>query len=254
MDATLAGWCAIAAGVVMIVSGLFLAAFFATGRDALGRLNDATSVIFALLLIPAVLAVGDVLGSIGAWSTLTVVLGLIGVGLVAVTSLLTAAGKLTVRQLTIWQGGSFAILMAWVILASVVGLAAGLLPSGLCLVGVAAGILTAIAAISIGLEFGVSAWRSLRHVDRRLVPILATSAQPWPCRSGASGSASRSSRWRDGRGSCFARKPVRSVSGASTASVEPTLPSSAWARVRGVAVAVRSRVPCRAGARPARGR
>jgi hypothetical protein len=175
MDATLAGWCAIAAGIVMIVSGLFLAAFFATGRDALGRANDATSVVFAVLLVPAVLAVGDLLGSSGIWSTVTMVLGLISIGLVAVTSLLTAAGKLTVRQLTIWQGGSFAVLMAWVILVSLVGLAAGLLPSGLCLVGVAAGVLTSIAAISIGVEVRRVGVASLSDMSRPpIVPIVAT--------------------------------------------------------------------------------
>lgn len=175
MDPTLAGWCAIAAGVVMIVSGLFLAAFFATGRDALGRANDATSVIFAVLLIPAVLAVGDLLGSIGTWSTVTVVLGLAGVGLVAGTSLLTAAGKLTVEQLTKWQGGAFVVLMAWVIVASVVGWASGLLTLGLCLLGLTAGALSAIAAISIGLEVRRVGMAGLSEMRRPpTVPIVAT--------------------------------------------------------------------------------
>lgn len=175
MDAALAGWCAIAAGVVMIVSGLFLAAFFATGRDSLGRANDATSVVFAILLVPAVLAVGDLLGSLAMWPAVTVALGLVGVGLVAVTSLLTAAGKLSVEQLTKWQGGAFVVLMAWVIFASLLGWASGLLPTGLCTLGLAAGVLTAIAAISIGFEVRRHGMARLSQMTRPpIVPIVAT--------------------------------------------------------------------------------
>jgi hypothetical protein len=175
MSVEVAGWCAIVAGAVMVASGVFLAAFFATGRDALGRANDATSAVFAILLVPAVLAVGDLTASLAIWSTVTVVLGLVGVGLVALTSLLTAAGKLTVEQLTKWQGGAFVVLMAWVIVSSLVGLASGLLPSGLCLLGLAAGVLAATAAISIGFEVRRVGMTGLSQMTRPpLVPMLAT--------------------------------------------------------------------------------
>ena len=130
--------------------------------------------VFAILLVPAVLAIGDLLASLAMWATVTVVLGLVGVGLVAVTSLLTVAGKLTVEQLTKWQGGAFVVLMAWVILASLLGLASGLLPSGLCLLGLAAGVLAAIAAISIGLEVRRLGMARLSQMTRPpLVPVVA---------------------------------------------------------------------------------
>ena len=54
---TAGGVSAIAAGLTLVVSGACLGVFFSTEREAWGRANDATTALFALLMIPAVVAV-----------------------------------------------------------------------------------------------------------------------------------------------------------------------------------------------------
>lgn len=174
MDPNVAGWCAIAAGVVMVASAIFLLAFFSTGRERFGRLNDLTGAVFAVLLGPAIIVLGERMDQ-APLDAIVVVSGLAAIGLVAATSLLTAAGKLTVSRLLAWQGGSFGLLLGWIALASIVGLATGTVPPGLAAIGVVAGILAAVAAVTITRMVGKVGAAAVTGLERP-TPILSVAA------------------------------------------------------------------------------
>jgi hypothetical protein len=155
---------AIAAAPVVVIAGVLLGLFFATGREAWGRSNDVGSVVFALLLVPVAVAAN----AGGAWTAVTAA-GLAAMAVAAVASALTAAGRLTVAQLTVWQGGAFAALFVWV-----AGVSAERLPDALGWLGIAAAALavTATAAI-VGLvrRLGFAAVQTLERA-----PPVATVA------------------------------------------------------------------------------
>jgi hypothetical protein len=140
---------AIAAGVMALVAGVLLAAFFATWRPAFGRGNDLASAAMAILLIPAAIAVLGVYADTGPFIVLVTLIGLAGMAIAAAASILTAAGRMTVAQLTTWQGGSFGVIFLWVIGVSIAVLAFGRLPAGLGWLGVLAGLLVSVASGSI---------------------------------------------------------------------------------------------------------
>jgi hypothetical protein len=171
----LVGISAIAAGVSAAVAGILLAAFFATRRDALGRANDVASALMALLLVPPALGIAGRLPD--AWPFIAVVtgIGLVGMSAAAVTSVLTAAGRLSVAQLTIWQGGSFVVLFLWVVALSAAIVIWGGLPIGLGALGLSAGVLVVIATLDvIRLARRMGGLAALETMDRP--PILAMCA------------------------------------------------------------------------------
>lgn len=171
----LVGLSAIAAGVTAIVAGILLAAFFATRRDALGRANDAASALMAVLLVPPAIAVAGQLSAAGPFIVVVTGVGLVGMAAATVASLLTAAGRLTVAQLTAWQGGSFIVLFAWVVGVSTAILVWDGLPVGLGWLGVAAGVLVVIATVEvIGLARRMGGLGALKELDRP--PLLAMAA------------------------------------------------------------------------------
>lgn len=166
---------AIAAGVVAIVAGLLLAAFFATGREALGRLNDATSAVMAALLVPAALAVADLHRDTGPFVLVVTIVGIVAMVEAAVASALTAAGRLSVAQLAIWQGGGFVVLFLWVLGVSLAALVWGRLPEALGWLGILAAALVVVATLSIASLLrrpgGFAALGDMRRPP--LVPVVA---------------------------------------------------------------------------------
>ena len=171
----LAGISAISAGVTAVAAGILLAAFFATRRDAIGRANDAVSALMAILLVPPALAVAGRLAEAGPFIALVTGVGLLGMAIATVASVLTAAGRLTVAQLTTWQGGSFIVLFMWVVGVSVAILVWDGLPVGLGWLGVVAGVLVVIATVEIiRLARRMGGLSALEKVDRP--PVLAMAA------------------------------------------------------------------------------
>jgi hypothetical protein len=169
---SLPGISAIAAGVAALVAGVLLAAFFATRRDALGRANDAISAVMAILLVPPALAVADRLAEAGPFIVVITGVGLVGMAAASVASVLTAAGRLTVAQLTTWQGGSFIVLFLWVVGVSVAILVWDRLPAGLGWLGIAAGVLVVIAILEVlRLARRMGGLSALERLDRP--PVLA---------------------------------------------------------------------------------
>jgi hypothetical protein len=171
----LGGVGAIAGGLTAMVAGILLAAFFATRRDAIGRANDAASALMAILLVPPALAVLGRLAEAGPFITVVTGVGLLGMMAATVASVLTAAGRLTVAQLTTWQGGSFIVLFAWVVGVSVAIVLWDGLPVGLGWLGVATGVLVVIATVEvIRLARRMGGLSALEKLDRP--PMLAMAA------------------------------------------------------------------------------
>lgn len=167
---------AIAAGLVAIAAGLLLASFFATGREALGRMNDATSAVMTVLLVPAALAVADLYRDTGPFVLVVTLIGVVAMVETAIASALTAAGRLSVRQLVIWQGGGFVVLFGWVLGVSLAALWWDRLPAGLGWLGVLAATLVIVAIASITALLrrpgGIEALRDMRRPP--LVPVASS--------------------------------------------------------------------------------
>jgi len=133
---TFAGVCALAASVTLLVSGICLGVFFASETEAWGRANDATTSLFAILMIPAVLEIHDRYASGSSWPVQpATVLGIIGLLVIAVTSGMTAAAKLDWLVSAKIGGGGFAGFLAWIGGACSLILAHGGLPVALAWFG-----------------------------------------------------------------------------------------------------------------------
>jgi hypothetical protein len=173
---TAAGSLAVAAGIVALISGILLGAFFATGREWLGRANDATSALFMVMLIPAALVLGDRLGALQPWwFGAATVIGLLGLGAGIIFSILAAMGRLSITQLTRYQGGAFGVVLVWVGLISEGGIRHEVLPSGLGWLGLGTVLAGAVAVITlVRLARRAGSIEALGRMDRP--PPLAAAA------------------------------------------------------------------------------
>jgi hypothetical protein len=172
---TLAGPSAIVAGIAAVAAGLLLAAFFATGRDAIGRANDAASAAMAVLLVPPALAMNALYADGGPLVTALTVVGLAALVETALASILTAAGRLSVRQLMIWQGGGFVAVFGWLVGVSLVVLWLGRLPVLLGYLGLAMAVLFAVGLITFArLAQQLGGWSQLGSMTKvPLVPAIS---------------------------------------------------------------------------------
>jgi len=134
------GGATVAAGVSLAISGVCLAIFFTTDREAWGRANDATTALFALLMIPAALAVGP------AWAA---ALGVAGLLVIAGTSGLTAAGKLDWLLSAKIGGVGFAGFLGWIVVTCADVLRNGGFSEALAWLGLLAAALVGIALVVV---------------------------------------------------------------------------------------------------------
>ncbi len=149
---TAAGMSAIAAGVTLVVSGACLGVFFSTEREAWGRANDATTALFGLLMIPAVVAVYVRYAPGSRWAVgIAAMLGIVGALIVAVTSGMTAAAKLDWLVSAKVGAVGFAGLLAWVAATSWLILGRGGLPDGLAWLGLVTVGVSVVAGIGTAL-------------------------------------------------------------------------------------------------------
>lgn len=133
---TLAGISAVAAGVTLLVSGACLVVFFPAGKDVWGRANDATTALFALLMIPPALELYERYTPGSRWVVgIPTLLGIAGLLVVAVTSGMTAAAKLGWLVSAKIGGAGFAGFLAWMSAVCVLILARGDLPEALAWFG-----------------------------------------------------------------------------------------------------------------------
>jgi len=134
------GAATVAAGLSLAISGACLVVFFTTDREAWGRANDATTALFALLMIPAALAVGP------PWAA---ALGVAGLLVIAVTSGLTAAGKLDWLLSAKIGGVGFAAFLLWIVAACADVLRNGGSPDALAWLGLLTAALVGIALVVV---------------------------------------------------------------------------------------------------------
>jgi len=162
----------IAGGIVAVIAGVLLIAFFSTGNDRLGRANDAALAITAVLLVPFALALNDHFTDTGLLVPVLTIFGVIALVVTAVASALTAAGRLTVQQLLVWQGGSFVALYAWMVGVSVASLWFGRLPAAPAWIGIAAGAMLVVAMIAMwAFARQRGGWSAMSEMDRP--PVVA---------------------------------------------------------------------------------
>jgi hypothetical protein len=166
---------AIAGGAVAILAGVLLVAFFATGREVLGRANDAASAVMVVLLIPAAVAVWDLHRDTGPPAVAITIVGVAAMVETAIASTLTAFGRLSVTQLVVWQGGGFVVLFLWVLGVSLLALGWERLPLALGWLGVLAAVLVVVAIASIlRLIRGHGGLEALGDLRRPpLVPVIS---------------------------------------------------------------------------------
>jgi hypothetical protein len=162
----------IAGGVVAIVAGLLLIAFFSTGDDRLGRANDAGLAITAVLLLPFAVSLNDQFAGTGVLVPGLTIVGVAALLVTAVASALTAAGRLGVQQLLVWQGGSFVVLYGWMAGMGAASLWYQRLPAPAAWIGIGGGALLIVALISMSLEARrLGGWSAMGEMRRP--PIVA---------------------------------------------------------------------------------
>ena len=143
-----AGAASLGAAVSLVVAGACLGIFFSTGNEAWGRANDATTALAALLLISPVLAVpSHIEGGTAGLLDIATWVGVAGLLLVAVTSTMTAAGRLDWARSAKVGGIGFAGFLLWLLVAGAEILTRGGLPEVLAWLGFLAGAATAVAAV-----------------------------------------------------------------------------------------------------------
>ena len=149
----MAGVATVAAGLVLIASGAFLAVFFSTWKEPWGRANDATIALFAVLMIPAVFGVYDLYGYRSRWLVgIVAAVALAGVLTIAVSSGLTAAGRLDWRRSAKIGAFGFVGFVVCIVGVAAFALAWNGLPRAFAWFGIATAVLTA-AAVSTAVRF-----------------------------------------------------------------------------------------------------
>lgn len=143
---TFDGVAAVAAGITLAVSGACLMAFFATEIEVWGRINDATTALFAALLIPAALGALERFGD-SSWLRSATYLGIAGMVVVVVTSGLTAAGKLDWLVSAKIGGVGFAAMLVWMAAVCVAILQRGGAPDALAWLGLVGIVFAGVGAV-----------------------------------------------------------------------------------------------------------
>jgi hypothetical protein len=124
----LAGWCAVAAGVLTVTGLITLLAFFGTGSAVLGALNDLNTILMSVATVPVALALHPV-ASRTSGAVATIALG-IALLLAHVMSFST-----TLLPITIGNG----LIGIWLLMTAALVLAAGAVPAPLGWLGIAGG-------------------------------------------------------------------------------------------------------------------
>ena len=127
--ARLAGPSSWVALVALILSGIALALFFGGAGEFWGPVNDAFIVVFAITLIPAVVAVLGAAGHRGApWVLAISVAAIAGLVLIAVGQTLLIVGRLSLQGSFVTGGIGVVPVLAWILLVAVLGLGSDVVP------------------------------------------------------------------------------------------------------------------------------
>jgi hypothetical protein len=126
----LAGWSSWLALVALVLSGVALGLFFAGAGAFWGPVNDALTVVTAIALIPAVLAVARIAGDRSApLVSIVTVATVAGLVLIAVGQTLLIVGRLSLEGSYVTGGIGVIPVLGWIVLIAVLSLGNGVLPS-----------------------------------------------------------------------------------------------------------------------------
>lgn len=122
------GWLAIGAGVAFGLALGFLSMFFMTKNQRYDRIAEWAFVVFAILAVPTILAVGDRLSDGGLAAQAATVIGVVGVVVVGVGELGSTLKLIDFRRIAPVMSAGFFAFIGWIGLASVLALTSGELP------------------------------------------------------------------------------------------------------------------------------
>jgi hypothetical protein len=136
---TLAGPSALVAAVATLVGAVTLGLFFAKGQPW-GTINDVSSIVLMLAMVPVALAIASIHSYRGASSAAIAVLGMTGMVGASVTQALLLAGRRTYEELLPWTLGFGAVVGVWYILIGLAGVRLGFFGSPLNNLAIASGV------------------------------------------------------------------------------------------------------------------
>ena len=145
---TLAAYSTFAATVAMLLSGVFLLLFFSGAGRYFGPLNDAFTLLYLVLLLPALVATYLILeDDVGAWSLVVLGLGLTGVIVAAASPLLLLLRVITLETSFVLAGIGFPIALSWVLALSLIAGLTGHLSRSLAWFGSALAVAVLVTAL-----------------------------------------------------------------------------------------------------------
>lgn len=138
---------AVAAAIALCVSAACLVFFFATQKDSWGRANDATTALFAALMIPPALELYGRYAVGARWTVgLPTLVGILGMLVIVITSGLTAAARLDWLISAKIGAAGFGGFLVWMAAACLWILRQGGLPNTLAWLGLLTVVSAAVAA------------------------------------------------------------------------------------------------------------
>lgn len=136
---TFIGWAAYLSAAANIVGFFTLIAFFSVG-EPFGAINDLTTVILALSMVPLAFALHKLHQRIAPRLSLgAFVVGVLAMVTAAALSALLVLGLVELELTLVASPFAFGVIGVWLALNSYLGRSSGTLPSGLIWVGIVAG-------------------------------------------------------------------------------------------------------------------
>ena len=166
---TVAGPAALVAAVATVVGAVTLVLFFAKGQPW-GTINDVSSIVLMLAMVPVAMAIASIHAYRGASSAAIAVLGITGMVGACVTQALLLAGRRTYEELLPWTLGFGAVVGVWYILIGLAGVRLSLFATILNDLAIASG----IGFIALGYGFLRGNERNPLSIMGGLVALVAS--------------------------------------------------------------------------------
>lgn len=150
------GWTAIIGGSVAFIGFVSLLVFFVVGGP-FGSINDFLAIPSGLLLLPLVWGLYRVNGADHPLpSVIALLAGVAGFLATMTGSILLLLNRIDFQQSLLFGIGGFGLIGLWVLIDSILGLAAGTMPRGISWLGVFLGITPTFALLAVFRADGVA--------------------------------------------------------------------------------------------------
>jgi hypothetical protein len=143
------GWSAIIGGVISFIGFVSLLVFFVIGGP-FGTINDFLAIPSGLLLLPLVWGLYRANAAGHPFpSAIALVVGVAGFLATMTGSILLLLSRIDFQQSLLFGIGGFGLIGLWVLIDSILGLAAGTIPRGISWLGVLLGITPTVALLAV---------------------------------------------------------------------------------------------------------